>query len=121
MHLTVLLMSKGHQPLGVVHTGRTLTAQERKACLAQHGHRCAGVDCCDGLPHPLKRLVPHHVETYAANGTTSLAATVPICDALHDDIHVGKRTVQLRDGRWINEQGVVSNPFDQPTIWDADP
>jgi len=118
LHLTALLMTNGYQPLGVVHTGRTLTAPERKACLAQHGNRCAGTDCCDGLPHPLTRLIPHHVDTYATTGTTSLSTTVPSCEVMHDDIHIGKRTVQLRDGRWINEQGVVSNPLDQPTIWD---
>jgi len=54
-------------------------------------------------------------------GQTSITETIWVCDALHHDLHTGKRTVQLRDGRWINENGTVSNPYDQPTIWDHDP
>jgi hypothetical protein len=117
-HVTVLLMSKGFRPLGVVHTGRTLTAQERKASLVASDYRCSGVDCCDGLPHPCKPLLPHHLITFASGGTTSIEENVWLCDSLHDDIHVGKRTVPLRDGRWINENGVVSHPHDQLSIWD---
>jgi hypothetical protein len=118
MHITALLMSRGYQPLSVVHTGRTVTGQELKALLAQNDFRCVGTDCCEGLPDPLRPLIPHHIERFADNGTTCLTETALICDVFHDDIHVGKRTVQLRDGRWINESGIVPNPHDQPSVWD---
>jgi hypothetical protein len=91
-----------------VHTERTLTARERQALGVQWDHRCAGTDCCPPTPHPLTRLVPHHVNTYASNGgLTSLGETIPCCERLHQDIHLGGKTLRLRDGRLINENGYL--------------
>jgi hypothetical protein len=106
--VTAFVLSRGLLPLGVVHTGRTLNATERKATYLQHGGTCAGLGCCS--PHdPLVQLVPHHVLGYAKYGGTSLAHTVLVCDRLHHDLHHGK-TVPLRNGHWLNEHGWTQPP-----------
>jgi hypothetical protein len=106
-HVTTLLMSHGWKPLGVVHTARTITGTELKAVRAQYGNRCAGLDCCPGTPDPLVPLVPHHVRRHAVFGQTSIEETLLVCDRLHADLHVGKRTLRLRDGRLITEDGYL--------------
>ena len=37
--------------------------------------------------------------------------------SLHHDLHEGKRTVKLRDGRYLSEQGFV----DAPSLFDLPP
>jgi len=107
-HVTALVMSRGWKPLGVVHTGRTLRALERKASRTQHDRRCAGVDCCPGRGDPLTDLVPHHLYEHSRHARTSIAETVWLCPTAHHDIHTGKRRLRLRDGRVIHENGIVS-------------
>jgi len=105
--VTSLILSRGWKPLGMAHTGRTLTGAERKAAGVQFDQRCAGLECCSGRPDPLVKLVPHHLIRYVDGGTTSLEETVLACPTLHHDLHSGKLTVRLRDGRLVNEHGVV--------------
>jgi hypothetical protein len=106
--VTTLLLSQGWQPLGEVHSGRTLTGKERRALAVQWDGRCAGTDCCPGTPEPLRPLIPHHTQRFAKNGgRTSLGETIPCCDRLHDDLHLGKRTIRLRDGRFLHEDGYL--------------
>jgi hypothetical protein len=106
--VTALVVSRGLIPLGITHTQRTLTAQERRASRVQHRGGCSGPRCCAPFD-PLVNLVPHHVRPYATYGRTSLAETIWVCPKLHHDIHHG-RTVQLRDGRHLNEHGWVEQP-----------
>jgi hypothetical protein len=108
-HITTLLMSRGWTPLGVVHTGRTLTGLELKAARAQFDQRCAGMGCCPGDPDPLVPLVPHHVRRHALTGTTCLDETLLVCERVHQDLHLGKRAVRLRDGRLITEDGWITD------------
>ena len=114
--VTAYVLSLGGKALRVVHAQRTLTADERRALLVEGGGRCAGEGCCPPVPDPLRPLRPHHVLGYAEDQITCLEETIGACDQLHGHIHVGKRTVQLRDGRWLNEQGWTTepDPFDQP-------
>lgn len=106
--VTGVVLSDGWIPLGATHAMRTLTALERRASKVQHGGACDGLRCC--TPHdPLVTLVPHHVHSYAGSGTTSMAETVWVCARLHDAIHRG-RTVPLRDGRWLDQDGWAATP-----------
>jgi hypothetical protein len=106
-HVTALLMSSGWKPLGVVHSARTITGTELKAVTVQFDNRCAGDGCCPGTPDPLTPLVPHHVKQHAVYSRTSIDETVLACPTLHHDLHSGKRTVRLRDGRLLSEEGWV--------------
>ncbi len=106
--VTVYVLSRGLIPLGLVHAGRTLSAKERVAAHLQRGGLCDGVGCCRP-GDPLVALTPHHLYAFAKNRLTSLAETVMACPSLHQDIHHG-RTVQLRDSRWINEDGLWEPP-----------
>lgn len=105
--VTAFFVRRGGTVVGTAHAGRTLTAIERRAALIQHDNRCAGVGCCRGRPDPLRPLRPHHVQRFAEDGLTWLEDTVMICDTLHHDLHAGGRTVLLRDGRRLREQGWV--------------
>ena len=111
--VTAYVLSKGLIPLGLVHQGRTLTATERVAANLQRGGLCDRFGCCRA-GDPLLTLTPHHVFAFSEYGRTCLAETIMACDALHDDLHHGN-TVQLRDGRWVNEHGWVDEPL--PTPW----
>jgi hypothetical protein len=106
-HVTAMLMSSGWKPLGIVHSARTVTGTELKALTAQFDNRCAGDGCCPGTPDPLIPLVPHHVKQHAVYGRTSIDETILACPTLHHDLHTGKRTVRLRDGRLLNEDGYL--------------
>ncbi len=109
-HVTTVVLSLGGKALRTIHSQRTLTADERRALDLEGAGRCAGDGCCPGLPDPLIVLRPHHVLGYAEDQITSLDETLNVCDTLHHDLHTGKRTVQLRDGRWLNENGLVTHP-----------
>ncbi|HUR14494.1 MAG TPA: DUF222 domain-containing protein [Mycobacteriales bacterium] len=106
-HVTTLLLSTGWTPLGLVHSARTITGTEHKAATVQFDGRCAGNGCCPGQPDPLIPLVPHHVIGHALAGRTSLGETVMACPTLHHDLHAGKRTIRLRNGRLIDENGYL--------------
>jgi len=107
-HITALIMCRGRRPLGVAHSGRTLTGTERTALQAQSDNRCAAMGCCPGTPDLLRRLVPHHVRRYADDGITSIEESLLLCDTAHHDIHTGKRKLHLRDGRTVNEDGWIA-------------
>jgi hypothetical protein len=93
-----------------VHSARTITGTELKAANAQFDQRCAGDGCCPSTPDPLIPLVPHHLIGHAVAGRTSLGETLLVCPTLHHDLHTGKRTLRLRNGRLINEHGYLDNP-----------
>jgi hypothetical protein len=107
--VTALVLSKGLIPLGITHEQRTLAARERKASKVQQGRVCSGLRCCNPND-PLTSLVPHHVWSFAKFGKTSIADTIWACDRLHDAIHRGK-TVPLRNGRWLNQDGWAEEPL----------
>ncbi len=105
--VTAFLLSPRFIPIGASHGQRTLTALERTAARVRDGG-CAGHGCC--RPNdPLTELVPHHVQPWATHRNTSLADSVLACPRLHHDLHHGK-TVQARNGRWLNEHGWTSSP-----------
>jgi hypothetical protein len=107
--VTAFVMSLGGKALRAIHSQRTLTGLERRALHIETGGRCAGLDCCPDHPDPLSNKVPHHGHLFSQTQTTSLDDTINSCDGLHGDVHIGKRTLLLRDGRYIRENGV----FDQ--------
>lgn len=110
--ITSFVLTRGLIPLGLIHTGRTLTATERTAAHLQRGGLCDGIGCCRP-GDPLLTLTPHHLYAWSLFGRTSLAETVMACPGLHQDLHHGK-TVQLRDGRWINQDGPTDAPDPGP-------
>jgi hypothetical protein len=109
-HVTTLLLERGWTPLGQAHGGRTLSRVERQALVTQWGNRCAGADCCSGNPDPLIDLVPHHVLRHSKTGHTSLEESLPVCPRLHQDLHLGKKAIRLRDGRLVTEDGYLQAP-----------
>ena len=117
--VTAYVLSLGGKALRTVHAQRTLTGRERRALAIETGARCAGNGCCPDKPDPLVVLRPHHARRYADNGRTSLDETLPVCDTLHHDLHEGGKTVRLRDGRYLNEQGFTPTPT--PSLYDAPP
>jgi hypothetical protein len=106
--VTAHVLTRGLIPLGLVHAGRTLTGAERSAAHLQRSGLCDRVGCCR-RGDPLVTLTPHHLYAWATHGRTSLGETIMACPSLHQDIHHGK-TVQLRDGRWINQDGPTTRP-----------
>lgn len=114
--VTAFVLSLGGKALRVVHSQRTVTAQERRALAVEGGDRCAGDGCCSGQPDLLTTIRPHHVLGYAEDQVTCLDETLPVCEVLHRDLHEGHRTVRLRDGRYVNEHGFTDAPglVDQP-------
>ncbi|MCW2622831.1 MAG: hypothetical protein JWL64_2433, partial [Frankiales bacterium] len=44
------------------------------------------------------------------SGTTRLKDLIPICPSHHHDIHEGHRTLRLRNGRLIDDQGWTRQP-----------
>ena len=115
--VTGYVLGLGGKALRTVHAQRTLTGRERKALAIETGARCAGIGCCPDKPDPLVVLRPHHARRYADDGSTSLDETLPVCDTLHHDLHEGGKTVRLRDGRYLNEQGFTPTP----SLYDAPP
>jgi hypothetical protein len=108
--VSAFVLGLGGRALRVVHSQRTLAADERRALAVEGGDRCAGDGCCSGLPDLLVPIRPHHVLGYAEDQITSLDETLPVCDVLHRDLHEGGRTVRLRDGRYLNAHGFVDEP-----------
>jgi hypothetical protein len=83
---------------------RTLKPHERRAKVMETGGVCQAAGC---HPPPGTPLVPHHPDAYARSGTTSFYDTVMFCDRSHDDIHVGGKTLRLKDGRLLGPNGWV--------------
>lgn len=104
--LTRYVLSPGSRVLEVSHTQRTLTGHERRTLELQWGHRCADADC--HAPPGGQQLVPHHATPWAKTGTTSLVDSAPLCPRSHRDLHVGRHTLHLRDGRRLGPDGWVS-------------
>jgi hypothetical protein len=107
--VTAFVMSLGGKALRVIHGQRTLTARERRALYLETGGQCAALDCTSTHPDPLLEVVPHHAKRWADCGRTTLDETVLLCKHDHRDLHEGK-TILLRDGRYLTEQGVSDHP-----------
>ncbi len=111
------MLSLGSKVLAVSHTGRTLTATERRAKKLETAGCCQVAGCTRGPGH---RLVPHHPTPYAQCGTTSLTDTVLLCEPNHRDLHVGRHTLRLKDGRrlgphgWLPREPEPGCPAEQP-------
>jgi hypothetical protein len=100
--LTAVLLDAAGRPIGASHSRRLATDRERRALLAQWGSVCAVNGCSR------RWTVPHHVEPYWLSGRTRLADLIGICEGCHHDVHTGRRTLRLRDGRLIDELGWVA-------------
>ena len=100
--VTRFVLSLGHRVLETSHTERTLKRHERQAKLVEVGQRCQAAGCAHppGVP-----LIPHHPEAWARSHTTSFYDTVMLCETCHLDLHEGGKTLRLRDGRLLNEDG----------------
>lgn len=109
--VTRFVLSLGGRVIETSHTERTLKGHERRIKKVETGNRCqvAGCRCGPSSGSP-SRLVPHHPDAFARTGRTSLGDTVWICEANHHDLHSGKRTLRLRDGRWLDENGWTDGP-----------
>jgi hypothetical protein len=93
--------------LEVSHTQRTATALERLLGHVETGGVCQRGSCARG-PATGHRLVPHHVEPWAATGSTSRDDTVYLCEPDHDhELHRRQRRLRLKDGRVIGPDGWV--------------
>jgi hypothetical protein len=109
--VTRFVMGLGNKVIEMSHTTRTLKPHERKAKVMETGGRCQAAGC---TAPPGTPLIPHHPNPWVHCGTTSFYDSVMVCDRSHDDIHVGGRTIRLRDGRllgpngWVPQIGVAS-------------
>jgi hypothetical protein len=97
--LNAVLLDAARTPVGASGTHRHATERERRAMRARWGHYCAGNGCAS------TRTVPHHVRPWWKTGRTELGDLVPLCKGNHHDVHDGHRTLRLRDGRLIDENG----------------
>jgi hypothetical protein len=86
------------------HTERTLKPHERRAKHLETGGHCQGAGCTRGPGH---RLVPHHPTPYSVDPKTSLSDSVLLCEQTHQDIHVGGKSIRLKDGRYLGPDGWV--------------
>jgi hypothetical protein len=102
--LTRFVMGIGGRVIEMSHTVRTLKPHERQAKVMETGGVCQAAGC---HPPPGTPLVPHHPDPYARSGTTSFYDSVMLCDPSHDDIHVGGKTLRLKDGRLLGPNGWV--------------
>jgi hypothetical protein len=102
--VTRFVLGLGGRVIEMSHTARTLKPHERRAKLMETGEVCQAAGC---HPPPGTPLVPHHPDAYARSGTTSFYDTVMFCDRSHDDIHVGGKTLRLKDGRLLGPNGWV--------------
>lgn len=105
--LARFVLHLGGRVVETSHTERTLKAHERRIKKVETGNRCQIAGCRCG---PGSRLVPHHPDAFARTGRTSLGDTAWICQQHHHDLHLGKRRLRLRDGRWLDEDGWADGP-----------
>ncbi len=106
--ITRFVLSLGHRVVESSHTERTLKPHERRIKQVETGGLCQAAGCHKGS-HSGHRLIPHHVTAYAVGGTTSLEDTVLFCDVTHHDLHEGKKTIRLKDGRVVGPTGWVKS------------
>ena len=106
--VTGFVMSLGGKALRAVHTLRTAKGIERKALDLEGGGRCVGDGCCSGRPSPFNVLRPHHVHDWATYQLTCLDDTLLVCDHLHHLIHDLGQVVRLADGRYLCEDGLLT-------------
>ena len=99
--ITRLITGPDSAPLDVGHPTRLATRAQRTAILGTTGGRCAAAGC--GNP----ATVIHHVQPHADGGPTDLANLLGLCTASHHDIHTGRYTLTLKDGRTIGPHGWV--------------
>lgn len=104
--LTRLALSLTGRVLQVSHTGRTLTAAERRVLHARTRGSCQEAGCPGSSRTPGAVMHPHHATPWATTGTTSLADTVLLCDRTHGHLHRGHR-ITLRDGRRLGPDGWI--------------
>jgi hypothetical protein len=102
--LNAVLLDAARTPIGASGTHRHATERERRALRAMWGDYCAGNGCAS------TDTVPHHVPPWWKTGRTKLDDLVPLCKSDHHDVHDGHRTIRLRDGRLIDENGWVDPP-----------
>ncbi len=100
--LSVVLRDARGRPVGASGQHRHATARERRVMRAAWGSTCAVNGC--GLPG----TVPHHVEPFCRSRQTRQADLAPLCEHHHHDVHEGHKTLRLRDGRRIDEDGWVA-------------
>ncbi len=97
--LTAVVLDAAGSPVGASGEHRHATPRERRALRARWGSRCA----VNGCTHA--GATPHHVEPWWKTHRTRLDDLAPICEHHHHDVHDGHRTLRLRDGRLIDDQG----------------
>ena len=105
--VTRFVMSLGGLAIEASHTERTTKAHERRAKYIETASQCQCKGCRGSRVVPGTVLTPHHVDAFSAHGTTSHRETVLLCPASHRDVHEGGKTIQLKDGRWLNAAGWV--------------
>ena len=99
--LSAVLLDAARNPVGASSTRRHATERERRAIRARQGVLC-GVNGC---ANPW--TIPHHVEPWWKTRITRLKDLLGVCEHCHHDVHDGHRTLLLRDGRLIDENGWV--------------
>jgi hypothetical protein len=104
--VTRFVLGLGNRVIEMSHTARTAKPHERRIKHLETGGICQGAGCSRGS-HTGDRLIPHHAVPYAVSPATCLEDTVLLCPVTHDDIHVGGKTIRLKDGRLLNERGWV--------------
>ena len=98
--ISAVILDAAGQPVGASGSHRNATRRERRALEAQWGG-CAVDGCAKSFAHTR----PHHVVPWWLSRITRLKDLAPLCESHHHDIHEGRRTLRLRDGRYINPTG----------------
>lgn len=104
--ITRFVLSLGHRVVEASHTERTLKPHERRIKDLETGGVCQAAGCSNGDATGY-RLVPHHPTPYSIDPVTSLQDSVLFCELTHHDVHVGGRTVRLKDGRVLGPLGWI--------------
>ena len=104
--ITRFVLSLGHRVIESSHTERTAKPHERRIKQIETGGICQAAGCDKGL-HSGHPLTPHHPTPYSIDPVTSLDDTVLLCEVSHSDVHVGGKTIRLKDGRLIGPHGWV--------------
>jgi hypothetical protein len=104
--VTRFILSLGGRVLEGSHTERTARPHERRIKHVETGGICQAAGCSRGSPIG-DALVPHHPVPYSVEPVTRLDEIVLLCGVSHDDVHVGGKTIRLKDGRSLNATGWV--------------
>ncbi len=110
--LAAVLLDAHGRAVGASGEHRDATDRERRALTAMWGHTCA-VNGCGST-----RSVPHHVLAWHLARRTTLRHLLPLCSGHHHALHDEARTLRLRDGRLIDENGWTTQ---LPSAHDAVP